>query len=173
MRITTLAKFAVFILFGIFSFTYGCAATGTPRESLSKLRSALLNHDADTALLYIDVDSITDHLAEDVLNRLGTSDDVLASLGATVGKNVQPLLFPVAREAIKNQVRKAISSTKKSGYFDYIRKAHIFYLNITMEGDDRVLVEPKGKSDFAFRMAKTEQGYWKIVQLVLNKKETR
>lgn len=151
----------------------GCAVPGTPRESLSQLRTALLNHDSDTALRYIDVDSITDHLAEDVLNRYGTSDDLLTSLGVTAGRNIQPLLLPIIRETIRKQVRRAISSTEENAYFGYIRKAHIFYLNVTMEGDDRAFVEPKGKSDFAFRMARTEQGYWKIVQLILNKNEKK
>lgn len=149
----------------------GCTASGAPRESLSRLRTALLNHDADTALRYIDVDSITDHLAEDLLNRCETSDDVLLSLGIGMGRNIQPLLLPIIRETIRKQVRRAISSTEENAYFGYIRKAHVFYLNVTMEGDDRAFVKPKGKADFAFRMARTEQGYWKIVQLILNKNE--
>lgn len=163
----------IVIMLPVFWVLSGCAAPGTPRESLSRLRTALLNHDGDTALRYIDVDSITDRLAEDLLNRYGTSDDVLTSLGVAVGRNIQPLLLPIIRETIRKQVRSAISSTEENAYFSYIRKGHIFYLNIIMEGDGRAFVEPKGKSDFAFRMARTEQGYWKIVQLVLNKNEKK
>lgn len=151
----------------------GCATTGTPRESLSRLRSALLNHDAETALRYIDVDSITGHLAEDILDKYAASDEMLASLGVTIGRNMQPLLLPFITEALRKQLRKAISSTEDNVYFSSIRQAHIFYLNVRIEEDGHAFVEPKGKSDFAFRMAKTGEGYWKIVQLIPNKNEKK
>jgi hypothetical protein len=173
MEPTLAHKIALIILGAALWIISGCAAPGTPRYSLSELRTALLNHDADTALRYIDVDSITDHLAEDVLNRHGTSDDVLTSLGVSAGRSMRPLLLPIIRETVRKQVRRAISSTTDNGYFGYIRKAHVFYLNVTMEGDGKAFVEPKGKSDIAFRMARTEQGHWKIVELILNKNEKK
>jgi hypothetical protein len=168
-----LQRIIAIMLVAVLWIVVGCAATGTPRDSLSQLRTALLNHDADAALRYIDVDSITDHLAEDALNRYETSGDALTSLGAMVGRNMQPLLLPLAKEAIRQRVRRAISSTDDNEYFGYIRKAHVFFLTVSMEGDSKAFVEPKGKSDFAFRMAKTEQGYWKIVELILHKNEKR
>ncbi|HAR95663.1 MAG TPA: hypothetical protein DCR97_06845 [Deltaproteobacteria bacterium] len=173
MKIEFLKRIVLSILAVIVLIGGGCATTGTPRESLSQLRSALLNHDAETALRYIDVDSITDHLVDDILNGYGTSDEALTSLGIGVGRNLQPLLLPLVTEAIRKQLRKAISSTEDNPYFGSIRKAHIFYLNVTVEEDGRAFVEPKGKSDFAFRMAKTGEGYWKIVQLIPNKNEKK
>lgn len=173
MRVTVAQRIIVLILVAGFWVITGCATPGTPRDSLSQLRSALLNHDADTALRFIDIDSITDHLAKDILNRYDASDDVLTSLGITVGRRMQPLLLPFIKEAIRKQVRRSISSTDDSGYFSYIRKAHIFFLNVTMEGDGRAFVEPKGKSDIAFRMAKAEEGDWRIVELILHKNEKR
>lgn len=157
-------------LVAVFCIVAGCALPGTPRDSLSLLRTALLNHDADAALRYIDVDSITEHLVEDTLQRHGVFDD---DLGVSVGRNIQPFLLPLVKEAVKKQVRRSISSTDEKGYFNYIRKAHVFYLNVTMEGEDRAFVEPKGKSDIAFRMNRTEQGYWKVVELILHKNEKK
>jgi hypothetical protein len=156
-------------LVAVFCIIAGCALPGTPRDSLSRLRTALLNHDADAALRYIDVDSITECLVEDLLSRHGASGDV----GAAVGRSMQPFLLPVVKEAVKKQVKRAISSTDDNGYFNYIRKAHVFYLNVTMEADGRALVEPKGKSDIAFRMTRTDQGYWKVVELILRKNEKK
>lgn len=166
-------KITAVILVAVLSILSGCALPGTPRDSLVRLRTALLNHDADAALHYIDVDSITDHLAEDVLDRYDAYGDPLTSLGLAVGRNMQPFLLPLVKEAVRKQVKRAISSTDDSGYFSYIRKAHVFYLNVTMEGDDRALVEPKGTSDIAFRMARTDEGYWKVVELILHKKGKR
>lgn len=173
MRTSLLKRTVVSILVVMLWIISGCATTGTPRDSLSRLRSALLSHDGETALRYIDVDSIADHFAEDILHRYATSDDLLASLGVTLGRNMQPLLLPFITEAIRKQLRKAISSTEDNPYFGYIRKAHVFYLNVTVEEDGRAFVEPKGKSDFAFRMAKTGEGYWKIVQLIPNRNEKK
>lgn len=159
-RITVAAVTAVFFAIA------GCTLPGTPRDSLSRLRTALLNHDADAALRYIDVDSITASLVEDVLSRHGASGGV----GAAVGRDIQPFLLPVVKEAVRKQVKRAISSSDDEGYFKDIRKAHVFYLNVTMEADGRALVEPKGKSDIAFRMSRTDEGYWKVVELILSKK---
>ena len=42
-----------------------CALQGTPRHSLGELRNALLAHNAEDALKYVDVESVVDHIIED------------------------------------------------------------------------------------------------------------
>ena len=98
----TLRKTLSMVILALFCVSAGCALPGTPRDSLSRLRTALLNHDADGALRYLDVDSITEHLAEDLLNRYDSSGDELTSLGVRAGRTLGPLLLPVVREAVRN-----------------------------------------------------------------------
>lgn len=144
----------------------GCTVKNTPRQSLSELRTALLNHDADTALRYIDVDSIVDRMMGDIfLKYEAKSEDPLKATGMRAGREAAKVLLPGLKELLRRQVRTAITSSDESGYFQYIRRASVWYLNITVEGDT-AMVEPKGKSDVKFRMAQMPEGYWKIVEII-------
>lgn len=143
----------------------GCVAKNTPRHSLSELRTALLNHDADTALMYVDVDSIVDAMIRDTFAKYEKKSDPLEAMGIRTGREVAKVLTPGLRSLVKAQVRKAITSSDETGYFDYIRRASVWYLNITVEGDT-AMVEPKGKSDIKFKMARVPEGHWRIVEII-------
>ena len=143
----------------------GCTLSNTPRRSLSELRTALLNHDADTALRYIDVDSVVDAMVRDIfLEYEAKADNPLMELGLKVGKEVAGVVMPGVRAIARRQVRTAITSGDQWGYFEDIRKASVWYLNIRVDGDMAV-VEPKGRSSRGFKMFRAGEGHWKIVEI--------
>jgi hypothetical protein len=144
----------------------GCTLKDTPRHSLSELRTALLDHDPDTALKYVDVDSIVDCMVRDIFLKYDArADNELQALGIRAGREAAKLAAPAFKYLLTSQLRKAITSPDETGYFDYLRKASVWYLHITREGDT-ALVEPKGKSDIQFRMAKAPEGHWRIVEIM-------
>ena len=141
----------------------GCTTAG-PRYALSRLREAILNHDPDAAFHYIDIDRVVDSLVETGLARREARSDAEA-LGIDLGKRVMPLMLPALRKFTRDQLRIAITSSDETGYFSSIRKASVWYLNIDSEGD-RAVVTPKGSKKAAFRMAKTPEGSWKIIEIM-------
>jgi hypothetical protein len=143
----------------------GCTLSNTPRRSLSELRIALLNHDADTALRYVDVDSVVDALVRDVFRKHEAKmDNPIAKLGIKAGKEAADVVMPGLVAITRWQLRTAITSDDQWGYFEDIKKSSVWYLNIEVEGDV-AFVKPKGKSDIGFRMARTSDGHWKIVEM--------
>jgi hypothetical protein len=137
----------------------------TPRYSLNELRSALLNHDAPTALRYIDVDSIVDCMANDMfLKYEAKAASPLAMLGLTAGREAARIIMPGVKELARAQVTKAITSPDEGDYFAYIRKGSVWYLTIDV-GGQTAWVAPKGTSDIRFRMQQVPDGYWRIVEI--------
>ena len=146
-----------------------CTLQGTPRSSLAMLHTAFLNHNASEALRFIDVDSIVDHYVDDLFARNAPpSDDLARSLKLEAGRGIAELMLPSVKKALKRQIRNEITSGGEEGYFEYIRRGSVWYLDITEEGDT-ALVEPKGKSRFRFRMERVPEGHWKIVQILPGK----
>jgi hypothetical protein len=144
-----------------------CALQGTPRHSLDELRSALLNHDADAALKYIDVDSVVAHLAEDTFKAKESSaktdlDALGLALGRAIGSSILPQITPIIRKG----VIAAIASDDQLGYFSSIKKSSVWYLSIDEKGDTAV-VTPRGDDKVRFKMERTDKGYWKITELML------
>jgi len=144
----------------------GCTLSNTPRRSLSELRTALLNHDADTALRYIDVDSVVDAMVRDIfLEYEAKADNPIVALGLKAGRRVTGVVMPGVRAIARCQVRTAITSDDQWGYFEDIRKASVWYLNIRVDGDMAV-VEPKGRSSRGFKMFRAGEGHWKIIEII-------
>ena len=144
----------------------GCTVSNTPRRSLDELRTALLNHDADTAFRYVDVDSIVRCMVRDIFAKYESkADDPFTIVGIRASRQVAGLLLPVASELARNRVRAAILSPDEGGYFDYVRKGSVWYLEIATDGKTAV-VKPVGKSDMQFRMRQMEDGHWKIVEIM-------
>jgi hypothetical protein len=147
-----------------------CTVGDSPRRSLAELRAALVHHDADAALRYIDVDSVVDAMVRDLfLKYEAKADDPLAVLGLKAGREVADMAMPAVKTLARRQVRSAIVSDDQWGYFKDIRRASVWYLNIEVEGDE-AMVEPKGKSDWSFRMTKTDKEHWRIVEIIRKKK---
>ena len=162
----------VCLLLAMLAMLFGCTTVGSPRRSLDELRSALLEHDAERAVRYIDVNSIVDCMARDIFEKYEKkADNPLALAGVLVGRQAAALAMPAIKEAVRKELKEAIASSGESGYFHDIRKASVWYLNIEVAGDS-AMVTPRGKSDIAFRMARTKEGYWRIVEIV-RKREDR
>lgn len=141
----------------------------TPRRSLNELRTALTNHDADAALRYVDVESVIDGLVRDIFRKQeAKADDPIAKLGIKAAKEAAEAVMPGLVAITRWQLKAAIISDDQWGYFEDIRKASVWYLNVKVEGDV-AFVKPKGKSDVSFRMARTGDGYWKIVEIIRKK----
>jgi hypothetical protein len=144
---------------------HGCATyTGTPRHALSQLREAILNHDPDTALTYIDLDRVVENMVETGLRGHEATSDT-QSLGLAAAKKAAPFMLPLVKELVRRQLRLAITASEETGYFSSIRKASVWYLDIVVEGDTAT-VTPKGGKKALFRMGKTTAGAWKIVEIM-------
>jgi hypothetical protein len=146
-----------------------CTLKGTPRHSLGALKSALLNHDAGEAFKYVDVDSIVEHMVDDMFaQRESRSRTTLDALGVVIGRSIASALLPQAKELIRKEVRGAIESGDVAGYFESIRKASVWYFTIEEEGDV-ALITPRGDDKVRFKMERAGEGYWKIKQIILKK----
>ena len=144
----------------------GCTLSNTPRRSLSELRTALLDHDAERAFRYIDTDSVVECLARDIfLKYEKKANNPLEVLGLMAGRQAASAMMPGIKDLVRKQLREAITSSDEAGYFQDIRRASVWYLNIDVEGDT-ALVAPRGKSDTRFRMARTGSGRWRIVEII-------
>jgi hypothetical protein len=154
------------LLIPLFLASFGCTTAGTPRRSLDELRTALLDHDAKRALQYIDVDSVVDCLVRDVFLKYETkAGNPLEAFGVGVGRQAAAFLMPQIKEMARQQLERAITSSDQAGYFRDIRRASVWYLNITVDGDT-AMVAPKGKSGVRFRMARAGDGRWRIVEII-------
>ena len=124
-----------------------------------------MNHDAEKALVYIDIDSVVDSFARDFFAKYQErARDPAASLGIRVGRELAVLARPAVNALVEKQVRAAIVSDDQGGYFTDIKKASAWYFTITVDGPTAT-VEPWGKSAVRFKMAKGENGIWRIVEI--------
>ena len=147
-----------------------CALQGTPRHSLGELRNALLAHNAEDALKYVDIESVVDHIIEDTfLSKESGIKTNSNALGLALGRSIASALLPQARTLIRKAVYAAIESDDQLGYFSQIRKASVWYFSIEEKGDTAV-VTPRGDDKVRFKMERTVEGYWKIKQLIFEKK---
>lgn len=145
---------------------WACTAAieGTPRHAVAQLREAILAHDPDRALTFIDVDRVVANMIEKQTARAGTTSDEDA-IGLLVGRHLAARLRPQLVDFLKQQLRIAITSTEETGYFSSIRKARVWLLDIAVDGDTAV-VTPRGEKKAAFRMNRTADGAWKIVEIM-------
>ena len=121
---------------------------------------------------YIDVDSVVDCMARDTFDRYEKkADNPMALAGIALGRQAAAIVMPAIKEALRRELKEAIASSGESGYFHDIKRASVWYLNIEVTGET-AMVKPKGKSDIAFRMARTKEGRWRIVEIV-KKREDR
>ena len=138
----------------------------SPRRSLSELRRALLNHDAEAALRYIDVDSVVDGLVRDIfLKYEAKADNPLSALGLRAGKGLIDVAMPGVRTIARRQISAAIASDDQLGYFEDIRKASVWYLSIKID-EETAIVRPRGKGGTGFKMVRAAEGRWRIVEIV-------
>jgi hypothetical protein len=142
----------------------------TPRYNLYWFKKAILEHDAEKALKYLDTDSIVDNMVKDMSGeedkeKAQPSDQSKGPM-KNIGKDVIMQNLPAIKEQLRDQLKSAIISYNNRTALDNLKKASVFGLQITMEGDT-ALVKIRGKDKVAFKMAKSSEGYWKIVSFNL------
>jgi hypothetical protein len=137
----------------------------TPRYSLYWFKKAILAHDAENALKYLDVDSILDNMVKDMSGEEGKekahSKNQSESPTKNIGRDVIMQNLPTIKAQLREQLKSAIISYNNKAALDNLNKASVFGLRITMEGDT-ALVKIRGKDQTAFKMTKSSEGHWKI-----------
>jgi hypothetical protein len=138
----------------------------TPRYSLYWFKKAILEHDAEGALKYLDTDSIVDNMVKDMsggedkekAKSKNQSDDSMKN----IGKDIIMQNLPAIKVQLREQLKSAIISYKNRAALDNLNNASVFGLRITMEGDV-ALVKIRGKDKTAFKMAKASEDRWRII----------
>lgn len=153
------------IVVAIVGFLY---VKGTPQYSLYQFRNAVENHDADTAMKYFDVDSIVNNLMIDFMKEEAKKPkNGWEAMGQNFARGLMTLMLPRMKEEMKGQLKTAITtpSDDKTAVKD-IKKGSISDFEIKTEGK-MAIVSRKDDNKVKFKMVKTPEGYWKIVQLTM------
>jgi hypothetical protein len=143
----------------------------TPRYSLYWFKKAILDHDAEGALKYLDIDRIVDNMVQDMSG--GEDKDKVQSKDPSkdsmknIGKDIIMQNLPAIKTQLREQLKSAILSYNDRTVLDNLNKASVLGLQITME-DDRALVRIRGRDKVAFKMAKSPEGHWRIIAFNLD-----
>jgi len=154
----------IIFLVAVAGFVY---AKSTPQYSLYQLRKAIANHDADTAMRYFDVDSIVDNQINDFVgqDKKKTTND-FEQKGSNIVKERMATIIPIFKETMKRQFKNNITTpSDEETPVNIIKKGSFSDFEINMVGEMTILFR-KDNIDIGFRMVKTKEGYWKIVQLM-------
>lgn len=159
-------SFAVLLSVVISVFLY---AKGTPQYSLYQFRKAVENHDADSAMMYFDVDSIVENIMNDVMNQQMSKEPTneYEAMGNNFAKGLMAMMLPAIKEGLKGKLKASITtpSDDKTPVKD-IQQGNLSDFQIQTEGKMAILSR-KDNKDIKFKMVKTPEGYWKIVQLMM------
>jgi len=160
---------SVCLLVGI-SFYY---IKGTPHYSLYKFKKALLKNDPETALKYLDIDSIVDNLMSRTMMEMTEerlSKNEWENAGRAMGIGIAMMMKPAMKEFLKTSFKQAVTNPDKDK--TDIRKLKDLGFNdyIIERIGNTALISPKNDPDVSFKMTRIEGGYWKIVDII-NKDE--
>ena len=140
----------------------------TPRYSLYWFKKAILDHDAESALKYLDIDRIVDNMVQEMSGgedkdkeKIQPKDPSKESM-RNIGKAVIMQNLPAIKTQLREQLKSAIVSYSDRTVLDNLNKASVFGLQIAMEGD-MALVKIRGRDKVAFKMAKSSEGHWRII----------
>ena len=154
-----------------FSGAYAYVRT-TPRYSLYQLKSALKNHDPEKAMLYIDIDSIVDNLLRDAMQKQNTTTkNQWEKAGNDLGKGLMLMMAPAMKDALKSQIKSAIASADNKNDLQKINNVGLWDGEIIENGGSAILaINNNGVTKF--RMIKSTEGYWKIIEIILSEATT-
>jgi hypothetical protein len=142
----------------------------TPRYSLYWFKKAILERDAESALKYLDIDNIVDNMVKDMPGEeekeKTQSKNRSEGPMKNIGKDIIMQNLPAIKVQLREQLKSAIISYSNKTTLDNLNNASVFGLQISMEGND-ALVKIRGKDKVAFKMAKSSEGYWRIIALNL------
>jgi len=151
--------------------------SGTPRYSLYKISRAVKNHDSGEFHKYVDVDRIVDHLAKFAVEQAlaemeknKTTDD-WGRPAQEFDKELAMMMLPKMIEAMKPQIKQAITEiiedTDREPEGSSLLGATL--ADIQTEGSTSlVTLEHQDTGEkIRFKMVKSPDRYWKIVELDL------
>ena len=147
----------------------------TPWYSIYQLSRAVNDHDADTALKYIDVDSVTESLAKGLSTGNSTSGRINKDVAAAISMNMPSIkegvrlyLISVIRSQDDVGDRKKTAAIK-FGSVDIhnLKISTVWRLDIETRGRT-AYVKLKDKPGQTATMTKTDEGYWKFVGVTIN-----
>jgi len=127
-----------------------------PRYDLYQFKRALLRHDAQGALRYLDTDALIENAFTETFNKADPTEK------NTVARRIITQNLPSLKKQLRDQIVSYISSPDHSALFDNVSQVSIFGLSITQRGDSAA-VKVRGSDTVAFRMAKSPQGNWKVI----------
>ena len=151
--------------------------SGTPRYSLYKLGRAFKNHDSEEFNKYVDVDRIVDHLAKYAVEKVVAEIETNAPTndwqrpGAEFDKEFALMMVPKMMDAMKPQIKQEITRLIEDTGDD--REGSPLFgaslADIQTEGSTALVTlehEDTGE-EIRFKMAKSPDRYWRIVEFDL------
>jgi hypothetical protein len=167
----SVALLVVFLVIGFYYFS------GTPRYSLYKIGQAVKNHDSGEFHKYVDVDRIVDHVAkygiQEVVAEMEENQpiDDWGRGGQEFDKELATMMLSNMMEALKPQIRQKITEFIEDT--DDEREGSPLVgatlADIQTEGSTSLvtLENEKTGEKIRFKMAKSPDRYWKIVEIDL------
>lgn len=144
----------------------------TPQYSLYQFKKALDNHDVDGAFKYMDVDVIIDALLSDFIKmEAPEASDPWEQAGWNMGKGLMMAMAPAIKNAAKAEFKLQILEEKPSNWQGGLKNSAIWNLQVEKQGKMALITIPLEGEQIKFKMAKTSEGYWRIVKLELDLKE--
>jgi hypothetical protein len=160
---------AIFFLLPILAFLLLAGyfyVKGTPRYSLYWFKRAILKHDAEEALKYIDIDSVLDNMVKDMSDEPDGEKVQPKSEPKKPMKNIAQEVIrqnlPTIKEQLREQLKSAVISYNDRSTLDKLNRASIFGLHIIIE-NNVAMVKVRGKDKVAFTMARAPEGHWRII----------
>jgi hypothetical protein len=150
----------------------------TPYYSIYQLAGAVNNHDPEKALKFIDVDSIVENLVKNLsANEHALKPSTRKAIIAGISMNMASIKEGITQYIITS-IRSGDSgnATKQEsaggigfGNFNInrIHKNIIWDLDVTTKGTT-AFVRMKDKPERKVRMIRTPEGYWKIVEIIID-----
>ena len=170
---------AVCILAGLLVAVY-VYVKGTPQYSLYQFKKSVQNHDSETAFKYLDIDSLVDNLANDVMNAkdINTPSSPGEELGQGLAKGLMTMMLPTLKEAMKSQIKTSITTSTESDSkeadspISRLGKGSWSDFDAKVEGK-MAIVTNKNEPDVKFKMVQTTEGHWRIAQLMIPKETVK
>jgi len=172
----SVASLVVLLAIGFYYFS------GTPRYSLYKISRAFKNHDSAEFHKYVDVDRIVDHLASFAVEQAAAEMERGMPTGDWQGpgqefdKELAMMMLPQLLEALKPQIKQAITELIENTDEDREGSPLLgaTLADIQTEGSTSLvtLENVNTGEKIRFKMAKSPDRYWRIVEIDLESFQT-
>ncbi|MDR2018406.1 MAG: DUF2939 domain-containing protein [Syntrophobacterales bacterium] len=162
----------VILLLMVLAFIY---LKTTPYYSIYRFILAVSDHDAEAAMKYVDIDSVTESLAKSLFPRDETSTGLNKGIASAVSTNMLSIkegvrLYLVSVIRGQGSIPLSSGSTVTLGNLDIhdVNVGIIWHLRVRREGNT-ASVEIKSKGVEAVKMRKTDDGYWKFTEVLIER----